>query len=177
MLKNKNVKKDIAEDEKMIAEKLNEAISKAEEEKEEDKEKENEDLFIFDELKPEEELSFGIAAHLSAMVAERFEPIAEAIGMEATKKLVVRIENTDPATAVNMLQAMFLSNGMVHAAEELDILDYCSEYDVDVYNDFIDCLFDTDIFDWYSIESLFDEFRKEDKEKQCEREVDIWQRL
>jgi hypothetical protein len=89
----------------------------------------------------------------------------------------MRIEISDYKTAVRMLQALFLAKGMVHAAEELDILDNCEEYDSDAYFIFVDSLFDTDIFDWYSIENLFDEFRKDEPEGEGDQEVDIWETL
>ena len=143
MLNNKKTKKENTEEEKKIVEELKEAIEKAEEAAE-------------DELTPVEELSCRVAGHLAFMAAERFEPIADEMGMEAAKKFVTRIEISDYKTAVRMLQAMFLAKGMVHAAEELDIMDHCEEYDNDAYFIFMDSLFDTDIFDWYSIENLFD---------------------
>ena len=64
MLNNKKSKKGNAEDEKMIAEKLSEAINKTEEEKkskEEDFFKELENL----QLTPQEQLSTNIALHLA----------------------------------------------------------------------------------------------------------------
>ena len=68
MLSNKKVKKDNTEEEKKIAEKLNEAISKAEEEKA------DEDL-ADDELTPAEELSTDIAVRLADVTAQRFAEI------------------------------------------------------------------------------------------------------
>ena len=165
MLNNKKTKKEKTEEEKKIVEELKEAIEKEEETAEED------------ELTPVEELSCRVAGHLAFMAAERFEPIADEMGMEAAKKIVMRIEISDYKTAVRMLQALFLAKGMVHAAEDLDILDNCEEYDSDAYFIFVDSLFDTDIFDWYSIENLFDEFRKDGPEEEGDREVDIWETL
>mgnify|MGYP007012537241 CR=1 FL=1 len=68
MLSNKKVKKDNIEEEKKIAEKLNEAISKAEEEKA------DEDL-ADDELTLAEELSTDIAVRLADVTAQRFAEI------------------------------------------------------------------------------------------------------
>ena len=64
-----------------------------------------------------------------------------------------------------MLQAMFLARGMVDIAEDLDMLELCSKYDEDTYFVFFDILFDTDIFEWFSIENMFDDFHYEDERR------------
>ena len=113
MLSNKKVKKDNIEEEKKIAEKLNEAISKAEEEKA------DEDL-ADDELTPAEELSTDIAVRLADVTAQRFAEITGDANLCAIRQLVRRFETEGGRTVVSMLQAVFLSHGMKHAAEELD---------------------------------------------------------
>ena len=64
-----------------------------------------------------------------------------------------------------MLHTMFLARGMVESADELDILELCFRYDEETYFLFYDVLFDTDIFDWFSIECLIDRAHIEDDGK------------
>ena len=59
----------------------------------------------------------------------------------------------------------FEDRGMVDIAEDLDMLELCSKYDEDTFFVFYDILFDTDIFDWFSIENMFDDFHSEDELK------------
>ena len=54
---------------------------------------------------------------------------------------------------------------MVDIAEDLDMLELCSKYDEDTYFVFFDILFDTDIFEWFSIENMFDDFHYEDERR------------
>ena len=64
------------------------------------------------------------------------------------------------------VQAQFLpAKGMVDAADELDMLELCFRYDEEAYFLFYDVLFDTDIFDWFSIECLIDGVHIEDDGK------------
>ena len=46
-----------------------------------------------------------------------------------------------------MLQTMFMVSNMEYAAEDLDILGYCSRLDESSFDFFIDDLFQTDVFD------------------------------
>ena len=151
MLNNKKSKKGNTEDEKMIAEKLNEAINKAEEEKkstEEDFFKELENL----QLTPQEQLSTNIALHLANVTAKRFMQIACETDFASVRQLVRRFETSDSRTVVDMLQAMFLSNGYMHAAEELDILGECESFDCDVYDSFVDEFLENECVDVYTVE-------------------------
>ena len=71
--------------------------------------------------------------------------IANVTYNDASLQFVARLDNSDSKTAVNMIQAVFLTHGMKHAAEELDILMDCEPYDDEVYNSFIDELFETEV--------------------------------
>lgn len=72
---------------------------------------------------------------------------------ESAKHLVIRFENSDSRTLVRMIQAVFLAHGMEHAAEELDILMDCEPYDDEVYNSFIDELFETEVIAFRAAEA------------------------
>ena len=91
--------------------------------------------------------------------------MADGMEMSTLKQIVRRIEDADPESVVPMLQAMFLARGMVDIAEDLDMLELCSKYDEDTYFVFFDILFDTDIFEWFSIENMFDDFHYEDERR------------
>ena len=112
-----------------------------------------------------EMLCCDIAIHIAHKTAARFEDMADGMEMSTLKQIVRRIEDADPESVVPMLQAMFLARGMVDIAEDLDMLELCSKYDEDTYFVFFDILFDTDIFEWFSIENMFDDFHYEDERR------------
>ena len=122
---------------------------------------------IIDEVGPDESetLSCEIIIHIADKTAERFEKMADGMEMSTIKQIARRIEEAEPETIAPMLQTMFLARGMVDAAEDLDILELCFRYDEDTYYLFYDILFDTDIFDWLSIENMFDDFHNGDERK------------
>lgn len=115
-----------------------------------------------DDFPPEVQLSCDIVAKLAFMTEERFEDMVDELGFTTVKQLVRRIEGVDAETSVRMLQAMFLTYGMADMADALDILDACADYDDDVYLLFIGDLFDSDIFDWFSLENMFDDYREKE---------------
>ena len=108
-------------------------------------------------------LCCDIAIHIAHKIAERFEDIADGMEISTLKQIVRRIEDAGPESVVPMLQAIFLARGMVDIAEDLDMLELCSKYDEDADFVFFDILFDTDIFEWFSIENMFDDFHNEDE--------------
>ena len=120
------------------------------------------ELKMVDDCADDEQLSFDIVMKLAFMTEERFEDIVFEMGITTVKQLVRRIEETDPETAVKMLQTMFLTYGMSDMAFALDILNICAEHDEDAYFYFMDAIFDSDIFDWFSIENMFDDYREDE---------------
>ena len=112
-----------------------------------------------------ETLTFDIINHIAEKTAESFEEMADGMEMATLKQIVKRIGSADLEAVVPMLQAMFLARGMEDAADELDLLELCFRYDEETYFIFYDILFDTDIFDWFSIECLFDDFHSEGESK------------
>jgi hypothetical protein len=110
-------------------------------------------------------LSSDIIIHIAEKTAERFEDMADTMEITTLKHLVRRLGSADLESVVPMLQTMFLAKGMVDAADELDILELCFRYDEEAYFLFYDVLFDTDIFDWFSIECLIDGVHIEDDGK------------
>ena len=95
--------------------------------------------------------------------AARFEDLADGMAISTLKQIVRRIEDAEPESVAPMLQTMFLARGMVDIAEDLDMLELCSKYDEDTFFVFYDILFDMDIFEWFSIENMFDDFHNEDE--------------
>lgn len=59
---------------------------------------------------------------------------------------------SDNSVAVRKLQSMFLVTGNVRAAEELDLIGICADFDDSAYDVFIDELFDTEMFRWFADE-------------------------
>ena len=55
---------------------------------------------------------------------------------------------------------MFIISDMEYAAEALDVVHVCAGYCDLAYLFFEECLFDTDIMDWYFVESWFDEWER-----------------
>lgn len=135
-----NIKKgkeeDTIEEEKKVAEKLKELSAAADGGVTEQPD--------YSMLSPVEQLSTDIAAHLANITAKRLYGIINDIRFDASLQFVARLDNSESRTAVSMIQAVFLTHGMKHAAEELDILMDCEPYDEEVYNSFIDELFETE---------------------------------
>ena len=118
------------------------------------------------DAKPKYEIDVSdIIIHIAEKTAERFEDMADTMEITTLKQLVRRLGSADLESVVPMLQTMFLAKGMVDAADELDILELCFRYDEEAYFLFYDVLFDTDIFDWFSIECLIDGVHIEDDGK------------
>ena len=136
---------DINEEEKKIAEKLKELATAA------DKEEMGET--DYEQMSPVEQLSTDIAAHLADVTAKRLHGIINGTSCESSLQFVARLDNSDSKTAVSMIQAVFLTHGMKHAAEELDILMDCEPYDDEVYNSFIDELFETEVIAFRAAEA------------------------
>ena len=136
---------DINEEEKKIAEKLKELATAA------DKEEMGET--DYEQMSPVEQLSTDIAAHLADVTAKRLHGIINGTSFESSLQFVARLDNSDSKTAVSMIQAVFLTHGMKHAAEELDILMDCEPYDDEVYNSFIDELFETEVIAFRTAEA------------------------
>lgn len=104
-----------------------------------------------------EALMSKVIAFLAEKSADRFDYMADGMEMFILKEIVYRMEHTDPETALIMLQSMFMTKGLENAAVDLDILNIFSEYDADVYETFIDELFDTEIFNQFLVSNWLDE--------------------
>ena len=69
-----------------------------------------------------ETLAFDIINRIAEKTAESFEEMADGMEMATVKQIVRRIGSAELEAVVPMLQMMFLSRGMVDAADELDML-------------------------------------------------------
>lgn len=114
----------------------------------------NEEVFE-DEITPLEEMAYVVTGYLAHLAEINF------AGLDSDEldlmNLVVRMEEVDGKTAVRMIQTAFLVDGMTYAAAELDLLRLLEKYDDDIYDKFYDALFETDTFDWYSVENMLRE--------------------
>ena len=126
----------MSEEEKKMAQELGDAISV--------------------EFSPAEKLAYNIADHLAEVTAERFSEMIDGLDMDIAKQIVRRLQASDAEALVGMLQEMFLIKGMAHAAEELDLLKECEEYEESIYWRFQDTLSDQDVFEWFRINSMIE---------------------
>lgn len=114
---------------------------------------------FIDEITPLEEMAYTVTGYLAHLAEISFN------GLEADEvdlmNLVVRMEEVDGKTAVKMLQAAFLVGDMTYAAAELDLLRLLEKQDSDIYDKFYDAIFETDTFDWFSVESMLREAEEE----------------
>lgn len=145
------VKKDkgvaMSEEEKMEQE-LSAALEK--------NQQKEDDIETFDELSPAGKLAYNIADRLAEATAERFSEMIDGVDMDTAKQIVRRLQASDAEALVGMLQEMFLIKGMVHAAEELDLLEECEAYEESIYWRFQDTLSDQDVFEWFRINSIIE---------------------
>ena len=82
----------------------------------------------------------------------------DGIDMPVAKQIVRRLQESDAEAMVGMLQEMFLIKGMVHAAEDLDILRECEAYEDCIYWIFQDELSDTELFEWFRMECVLESY-------------------
>ena len=108
--------------------------------------KSDEDIW---ELTPAEELSMQISFELAFIAADSFSEMVDGMEIELIESIIRRLKFSDYKTAVRMLQAMFLVKGYKDTAHALDILMFCEEHDKEVYECFMDHLFETDVFEWF----------------------------
>ena len=141
----------------MIAAELNEAIEKKRQEAVAALLTDDEDEEEYS-IRPEEQLACNIAIRLAEMTAERLDSVLLELNHELAKMLARRLALSEAETMVDMIQAVFLSNGLICAAEDLDILKECEVYDWTVYMAFQDELMDSEVFDSTRIEDMFEEY-------------------
>ena len=103
----------------------------------------------FWELTPAEELSMHISLELAFAAADSFSDMVDGMEVELIESIIRRLKFSDHKTAVRMLQAMFLVKGYKDTARIMDILMSCEEYDEDIYEYFMDDLFESDVFEWF----------------------------
>ncbi len=109
-------------------------------------------------LRPEFQLIYDIASQLAAMTALKLDKVLIQTSPSVAKELVRKLEDSDGETMVSMLKAIFLVYGMVGAFEDLNALRLCEKYDDTVYMFFQDEMLDTEVFDWYRIDEMFQNY-------------------
>ena len=117
----------------------------------------DEKLADYQQLSPVEQLSMDIAVHLAYVTAKRLGEIMDDVSYDAVGQLFIHMDNYESEIAVSMIQAFFLTYGLTHAAEDLDILIECELYYCEIYNAFIDELYDADSLVWDYVEVLCSE--------------------
>lgn len=149
----------MSEEEKKMAQELNEAIEKHQHEVADDCDDVN---VTSPELSPAGQLAYNIADRLAEVTAERFSEMIDGMDMDIAMQIVRRLQASDAESMVGMLQEMFLVKGMVHAAEELDLLRECEEYEESVYWRFLDVLSDCEVFAFFRVKNMIENCSKED---------------
>ena len=149
----------IGEEEKKMAQELNEAIEKHQQEAADGC---DDGIITSRELSPAGMLAYNIADHLAEVTAERFSEMIDGMDMDIAMQIVRRLQASDAESMVGMLQEMFLVKGMVHAAEELDLLRECEEYEESVYWRFLDVLSDREVFAFFRVKNMIENCSEED---------------
>ena len=109
----------------------------------------------YEQMSPVEQLSTDVADRLASNTAYRMAEIIEEMDPESAQQLIIRFENSDSRTLMSMIQAIFLSHGMKHAAEDLDILEECEPFDSQVFDGFADEFLGSEEIDQYTVEAWF----------------------
>ena len=178
--KQKDKKTGLTDEEKKMADVLNEAIEKKQQEKaDEDPDEFKDEISIPDGLPPEGRLAYNIADHLAEVTAERFSDMIDGMEMDIAKQIVRRLQANDAEALVGMLQEMFLLKGMVHAAEDLDILRDCEAFEESIYWRFQDTLSDQEVFTYFRVKNMIENCGEDgcSVEIRMPMEVNRWQRL
>ena len=119
------------------------------------------DREIWNNLDPDtseaEDLVSLISAVTAAKASDHFGTMADGKRMDITALMLNMIENTCPKAAVRILKGMFYACDMEYAAENLDIIDICSSYCDDAYDNFINDFMQTDVIDWLMMEDTLKE--------------------
>lgn len=156
--KNNNI--ELTDEEKRMAKELNAVLEKKSQEIIAALTSENEEELS---IRPEEQLACNIAMSLAEMTAERLDAVLLEMEPDLAKTVARRLERSEAETMVNMIQAIFLTNGLVCAAEDLDVLKECEAFDNTVYMYFQDELMDAEAFDSVRIEDMFEEYYRHDR--------------
>ena len=138
------------DEEKQIEEQLREAFDRFSQDTSEDQI--NEEEQGMQKLTPVEEMSNLIMSQLAISAYESFEEMTDGMDANTVEEIILRMKYADNSEAVRMLQSMFLVTGNVRAAEELDLIGICADFDDSAYDVFIDELFDTEMFRWFADE-------------------------
>lgn len=138
------------DEEKQIEEQLREAFDRFSQDTSEDHTKEEEKGM--QKLTPVEEMSNLIMSQLAISAYESFEEMTDGMDANIVEEVILRMKYSDNSVAVRKLQSMFLVTGNVRAAEELDLIGICADFDDSAYDVFIDELFDTEMFRWFADE-------------------------
>ena len=102
-----------------------------------------------------EKLSAGIVEFMADSAANSFAEIIDVIPEELTVIILDILNEADSEMFVSLLQSVFSIAGMDYAAEQLELMEYCYEYDDCAYYYFEDEFIDNDAVEAYFTEQLF----------------------
>ena len=102
-----------------------------------------------------EKLSVGIVEFLAESAANSFAEILQVIPEDMAEVILDLLNKADSEMFVTLLQTVFSLAGMEYAAEQLELIEYCYEYDDCAYFYFEDEFIDNDAVEAYFTEQLF----------------------
>ena len=113
-----------------------------------------------EELTELDEMTMDIVAVVADNTATSFEKMVHEMNQDSINNISRIIESMSEDNLVDLLKAMFIISDMEYAAEALNVVHVCAGHCDLAYLFFEECLFDTDIMDWYLVESWFDEWER-----------------
>ena len=130
--------------------------------KDEDKKPESQTMEKDQEGSDAEKLSNGIVEFLAESAANSFAEIMDVIPDDLGEIILDLLNQADSEMFVNLLQAIFSIAGMEYAAEQLELMKYCYEYDDFAYCCFEDEFIDNDATEEYFTAQLFKDLLQEE---------------
>ena len=110
-------------------------------------------------------LSSGIVEFLANSAATSFAEILEAIPEDMVEVIIDILNKADAEMFVSLLQAVFSIAGMEYAAEQLELMRYCYEYDDCAYYYFEDEFIDNDATEAYFMELFLKDMLQDGQDK------------
>ena len=130
--------------------------------KDEDEKPESQTMEKDQEGSDAEKLSNSIVEFLAESAANSFAEIMDVIPDDLREIILDLLNQADSEMFVSLLQAVFSIAGMDYAAEQLELMKYCYEYDDCAYYYFEDEFIDNDATESYFTEQLFRDLLQEE---------------
>lgn len=113
------------------------------------------------ELTETDEMACMIAEVEAVKAADAFTTLIDGMRMDIIGTMLSMLASEESDAALRMLKGMFYAREMKHAAQDLSIIEACSDYCEDIYDFFIESFFETDEIDWFFMEDTINEAVRE----------------